>query len=76
MSRISPRKCKHYDAIDEHGMILAVHTTTTNEHDFKGLEPLLKKIPKRHKKQGVWADKGYKVPSITNCLKKKKLRIA
>ena len=40
-------------------MILAVHTTTANEHDSKGLKSLIKKIPKSYRKD-VMADKGYK----------------
>lgn len=53
---------KHHDAVDENGLIVSVHTTTANEHDSKGLAALLDKTAKRHKEEGVWADKGYKVP--------------
>jgi IS5 family transposase len=60
---------KRHDGVDENGMILGVHTTTANEHDSKGLKPLLKKIPKRHKQKGVSADKGYKVPDNDKLLK-------
>lgn len=65
---------KHHDAVDENGMILGVHTTTANEHDSKGLEPLLDKIPKSHKKKGVWADKGYKVPANDQLLKEQRIK--
>lgn len=65
---------KQQTAVDKNGMILAVHTTTANEHDSKGLKPLLKKTPKRHKKQGVWADKGYKVPANDQLLAAQKIK--
>ena len=35
---------KKHVATDEAGMILAVHTTPANEHDSKGLMPLIKKV--------------------------------
>lgn len=60
---------KRHDGVDENGMILAVHTTTANEHDSKGLKPLLKKIAKRHKQKGISTDKGYKVPDNDKLLK-------
>lgn len=50
---------KQHIAVDEDGMIEGVHTTTANEHDSKGLDALLCKVP-QEKKQEVWADKGYK----------------
>ncbi len=65
---------KRHDAVDENGMILAVHTTTANEHDSKGLKPLLKKTPKRYTKSGVSADKGYKVPDNDQLLKEMKVK--
>lgn len=65
---------KHHDAVDENGLIIGVHTTTANEHDSKGLKPLLDKIPKRHKKQGVYADKGYKVPANDELLKEHNIK--
>ena len=65
---------KRHDGVDEAGMILGVHTTTANEHDSKGLEPLLKKIPKRHKEKGVWTDKGYKVPNNDKLLKDENIK--
>ena len=43
---------------DANGIILGVHTTPANTHDSKGLEPLIKKIPKRERKT-VMGDKGY-----------------
>lgn len=50
---------KKHIATDTNGMILGVHTTTANEHDSKGLQPLIDKIPRSQRKQ-VMADKGYK----------------
>jgi len=50
---------KKHIGVDKNGIILGVHTTTANEHDSKGLEPLMDKIPKSQRKQ-VMADKGYK----------------
>ena len=49
---------KHLET-DEAGMILAVHTTPANEHDSKGLVPLIQKVDPPHR-QKVLADKGYK----------------
>ena len=40
-------------------MILAVHTTSANEHDSQELVPLIKKVRTR-RRQEVMADKGYK----------------
>ncbi len=56
--------------MDENGLILGVHATTANEYDSKGLKPLLGKIPKHHKKQGIYGDKGNKVPANDELLKK------
>lgn len=56
-------------ATDDDGMVEAVHTTTANEHDSRGLEPVLKKVPKK-KKEGVFTDKGFKVPDNDEYLKK------
>ncbi|MXW14927.1 MAG: IS5 family transposase [Rhodothermaceae bacterium] len=50
---------KKHVATDEAGMILAVHTTPANEHDSKGLVPLIQKVRTQHR-QEVLADKGYK----------------
>jgi IS5 family transposase len=50
-------------------MIVGTHTTTANEHDSKGLEPLLKKVNRTHKRKGVFADKGYKAPYNDKLLK-------
>ena len=65
---------KHHDAVDENGMILGVHTTTANEHDSKGLSPLLDKLAGEDLKGGVFADKGYKVPENDGLLKEKKVK--
>ena len=61
---------KKHIATDDNGMILGVHTTTANEHDSKGLEPLMGKIPKSQRKQ-VMADKGYKSKANDKMLKEK-----
>ena len=65
---------KHHDGVDANGLIVSVHTTTANEHDSKGLIPLLKKTPKWHKSKGVWADKGYKVPDNDQALSEGKIK--
>jgi IS5 family transposase len=61
---------KKHIATDTGGMILGVHTTTANEHDSKGLEPLMDKIPRSQRKQ-VMADKGYKSKANDQMLKRK-----
>jgi transposase, IS5 family len=65
---------KKHIAVDESGMVLSVHTTTANEHDSKGLTPLLKKTPKKHLTQGAYTDKGYKVPDNDELLKELKTK--
>ncbi len=60
---------KKHLAVDKNGMVLGVHTTTANEHDSKGLEPLIKKVPKTQRKD-VMADKGYKSKDNDKMLKK------
>ena len=65
---------KHHDAVDENGLVVAVHTIAANQHDSKGLIPLLKKTPKRYKEKGVSADKGYKVPDNDRFLTKDKIK--
>ena len=64
---------KRHIAVDEDGLVEAVHTTTANEHDSHGLESVLKKVPKKKKKE-VLADKGYKVPNNDNYLKASKIK--
>ena len=54
--------------VDENGMVLGVHTTPANEHDSKGLVPLLEKIKKEHKKS-VSTDKAYKSKNHDQYLK-------
>jgi len=61
---------KKHIGVDKNGIILGVHTTTANEHDSKGLEPLMDKIPKSQRKQ-VMADKGYKSKANDQMLKDK-----
>ena len=65
---------KHHDAVDENGLVVAVHTIAANQHDSKGLIALLKKTPKRYKDKGVSADKGYKVPDNDRFLTKDKIK--
>jgi len=65
---------KKHHAVDDDGMVLAVHTTTANEHDSKGLQPLIKKTPKKHTKKGLKADKGYKVPANDEFLKQEGIK--
>jgi len=60
-------------ATDENGMVEAVHTTTANEHDSKGLKTVLEKVPKE-KKQEVFTDKGYKVPDNDTYLKEQNIK--
>ena len=61
-------------AVEEDGLVLGVHTTTANEHDSKGLEPLLEKLDKTDTKKGVFTDKGYKVPDNDKLLKEKGIK--
>ena len=65
---------KRHDAVDQNGMIVGPHTTTANEHDSKGLSPLLSKVKKKHRKPGVFADKGYKVPDNEELLEDGKMK--
>lgn len=65
---------KKHHATDDNGIILAVHTTTANEHDSKGLKSLLKKVKRKYKKKGVFTDKGYKVPNNDSYLKQEKIK--
>lgn len=65
---------KSHIATDDNGVILGVHTTPANEHDSKGLQPLLKKVKKKHKQKGVFADKGYQVPDNVDYLKEEKIK--
>lgn len=64
---------KHF-ATDENGLIHGVHTTTANEHDSKGLKSLLKKVDKKYISEGVYTDKGYKVPDNDELLKEQKVK--
>lgn len=50
---------KKHIATDDNGVILSVHSTPANEHDSKGLIPLIRKTPKSQRKQ-VFTDKGYR----------------
>jgi IS5 family transposase len=64
---------KKHVAVDEDGMVEAVHTTTANEHDSRGLEALMEKVPMA-KKEAVYADKGFKVPKNDKYLKENKIK--
>lgn len=64
---------KKHIAVDKDGLVEAVHTTTASEHDSRGLEEVIKKVPKS-KKQQVFTDKGYKVPDNDDYLKKHKIK--
>ncbi|MEM6718568.1 MAG: IS5 family transposase [Bacteroidota bacterium] len=61
---------KKHIGTDNNGMVLGVHTTAANEHDSKGLEPLVDKILPRQRKQ-VMADKGFKSKANDQMLKEK-----
>jgi len=65
---------KKHIATDLEGLVTAVHTTTANEHDSKGLKPLLKKTPRSKVKKGTNADKGYKVPDNDQLLEELKIK--
>lgn len=62
---------KKHIATDENGLVLAVHSTTANEHDSKGLQPLLNKMTKAQMKNGVFTDKGYKSKANDEIIKSK-----
>ncbi|XOD68133.1 MAG: hypothetical protein ACMUEL_00330 [Flavobacteriales bacterium Tduv] len=47
--------------VDKNEMILAVHNIITNEHDSRGLKPLIRKLG--YKPREVYVDKGYQVPA-------------
>ncbi|XOD67141.1 MAG: hypothetical protein ACMUEL_03870 [Flavobacteriales bacterium Tduv] len=42
-------------------MILAAHSVSANEHDSRGLKPLISKLV--YKQREVYAGKGYQVPA-------------
>ncbi|XOD67631.1 MAG: transposase [Flavobacteriales bacterium Tduv] len=44
----------------KNGMILSVHSVAVNEHDSRGLKPLISKLG--YKPREVYSDKGYQVP--------------
>ena len=58
---------KRHIGLDADGLIQGVHTTAANEHESKGLIPLLKQLPEAKKKE-VWPDKGYKTPANDQAL--------
>ncbi|GJQ05106.1 IS5 family transposase ISMac22 [Capnocytophaga canimorsus] len=59
-------------AVDSNGLVLAVHTTAANEHDSKGLIPLLEKIDNERIKKGIFTDKGYASKANREYLKGRK----
>jgi len=64
---------KRQISVDGDGLVEGVYTTTANEHDSRGLKSVLKKVPKKKKKE-VLADKGYKVPKNDEYLKTEKIK--
>jgi IS5 family transposase len=65
---------KKHITTDDEGLVLAVHTTTANEHDSKGLKAVVKKTPKKNMEKGLFGDKGYKVPANDQLLKDNKIK--
>jgi len=64
---------KKHIAVDDEGMVEAVHTTTASEHDSKGMTAVLEKVPDQ-KKESVFTDKGFKVPENDQYLKEHKIK--
>jgi IS5 family transposase len=60
---------KKHILTDENGMQLAVHTTTANEHDSKGLKPCLENQDEQLAVTSCYTDKGYQVPDNVKLLK-------
>jgi IS5 family transposase len=60
---------KKHILTDENGMQLAVHTTTANEHDSKGLKPCLENQDEKIAVTSCFTDKGYQVPDNVTLLK-------
>ena len=65
---------KKHHAVDVEGLVVGVHTTTANEHDSNGMEPLIKKVDPDFLEKGVYADKGYKIPQNNELLKSKTIK--
>jgi IS5 family transposase len=65
---------KKHVSVDQEGLVLAVHTTTANEHDSKGFSRVVRKTPMSKMKDGVFADKGFKVPDNDSYLKEKGIK--
>jgi IS5 family transposase len=61
-------------AVEEQGLIKAVHTSAANEHDSKGFVPLLDQLEDEELKEGAFTDKGYQVPDNVAYLKKRKVK--
>lgn len=65
---------KKHISTDDEGLVLAVHTSTANEHDSKGLRQIVRKTPKKNMKKGILGDKGFKVPDNDELLKKENIK--
>lgn len=65
---------KKHISVDQQGLVLAVHTTTANEHDSKGFEAIVDKTPKDQMSKGVYADKGYKTTNNDKILKDRTIK--
>lgn len=65
---------KQQTAVDDNGIVLGIHTVPANEYDSKGLEPLLDKLDTKYAHQGIYADKGYKVPNNEKLLKERNIK--
>lgn len=65
---------KKHCAVNDEGLVLAVHTTPANEHDSRGLEPLINSLDKDFLANGLSADKGYKVPQNDKILKERGIK--
>lgn len=65
---------KQQTAVDANGLVVGLHTVPANEHDSKGLTPLLEKLDDAYLHNGVYADKGYKTSANDDLLKNKKIK--
>jgi IS5 family transposase len=65
---------KKHMSVEDEGLVLAVHTSTANEHDSKGLEKIIKKTPRKNMKKGILGDKGFKVPDNDRLLKDERIK--
>lgn len=63
---------KAHLGVDTDGLVKGVYTTTANEHDSKGLQPLLERIANQC--ESIYADKGYKSKANDELIAKHKLK--